>query len=74
MEQKPQRLAISPSEAAAMIGISRRTLEKHIHAQHLPACKIGRRTLIKVRDLQAFLDSNHAPPLAIHRNNETQNA
>lgn len=49
------RLAVSLSEGAAMLGVSRRTLESYIRMRRLPARKIGRRTLILVRELQNFL-------------------
>jgi excisionase family DNA binding protein len=50
-----KRLAVSKREAAAMLSISVRSIENYIAWKRLPARKVGRRTLLLVRDLEAFL-------------------
>ena len=52
------RLAVSINEAAATIGISRRSVENYIAAKVLPSRKLGKRRVILVRDLQNFLRSD----------------
>jgi excisionase family DNA binding protein len=62
MEQT-HKIAVSVREAAAMLSISPRTIQNYIAAKLLPARKIGRRTVIPVRALEAFLRSDHASPI-----------
>ena len=57
-----QRLALSPTEAAAALGVSRDFLDQHV----LPELRIirrGRRRLIPVRELDRWLDQHAATPL-----------
>ena len=42
-------------EIASLFRISRRQVERFIKAGHLPKYKLGRRTLLKRRDVLAFL-------------------
>jgi len=56
------RLAVSIREAAAMLGISPRSVQNYIRLKILPARKIGRRTVITVRALEAFLRVDHDSP------------
>jgi len=65
-----QALAVSLKTAAQMISVSRRTLEHYIRARRLPSLKIGRRTLIRMRDLEAFLREDQPAP----RSPQTQNS
>jgi hypothetical protein len=58
----PFKLAVGLSEAAKISDLSRRTLENYIRAKILPARKIGRRTLVLVRDLEQFLRKDHPSP------------
>ena len=44
--QATEKLAISVSEAAAMLGVSRPTVYELIHRSDFPSFHIGRRTLI----------------------------
>jgi hypothetical protein len=56
-ERPIQRLAYGPAEAAASIGVSREFFD----AQVLPEVKAirrGRRILVSVRELEAWLDRN----------------
>lgn len=41
--------------AAEMLSVSRRTVENYINLKLLPARKLGRRTVLLVRDLEKFL-------------------
>jgi excisionase family DNA binding protein len=41
----------------ALTGLGRDSVYKAIRARHLPARKLGRRTLILASDLQTFLSS-----------------
>jgi excisionase family DNA binding protein len=56
------KLAVSVREAAAMLGISPRSIQNYIHAKRLPARKIGRRTVILVRALGNFLRTDQPSP------------
>jgi excisionase family DNA binding protein len=56
------RLAVSIREAATMLSISPRSVQNYIRLKKLPARKIGRRTVIPVRALEAFLRTDHASP------------
>jgi excisionase family DNA binding protein len=51
--EKP--LAVSLAEAAGMLAVSRRTVENYIRMRRLPARKLGRRTVVLLRDLENFL-------------------
>lgn len=41
-------------EAAAMLNISRRSIERILHARELPRMKIGRKVLIDEREIIKF--------------------
>jgi excisionase family DNA binding protein len=56
------RLAYRIDDAAAAIGISRSTLFEYIKDGRIPSRKIGASTVIRHRDLEAFLD---AAPLSV---------
>lgn len=53
----PNFLAVDLKTASTMSSLSRRSLEKYIRSNRLRARKIGRRTVILVSDLEAFLRS-----------------
>ena len=50
-----KRLAVGTQEAAAMLSLSLRSVQNYIAAKRIPTRKVGKRTLILVRDLEAFL-------------------
>lgn len=50
-------LAYRIEDAAAAIGISRSTLFEYIKDGRIPSRKIGASTVIRHRDLEAFLDA-----------------
>jgi excisionase family DNA binding protein len=62
MEAPTQRLAVSTRDAARMLSVSRRTIQSYITTKVLRARKIGRRTVIPVTELEAFLRTDHEPP------------
>ncbi len=51
------QLAYSVPDAAAMIGISRRTCYELMTAGQLRSVKLGRRRLVRHSDLVAFVDA-----------------
>jgi hypothetical protein len=53
-------LAVSKRVAAAMVGLSTRSIENYIALKKLEARKIGRRTVILVASLEKFLRSDQA--------------
>ena len=57
-----ERLAISVREAAQMLSVSPRTIQKYITAGLLPARKIGHRTVVPIHSLEAFLRIDHTSP------------
>jgi len=65
---KPNQLAVSPAEAADLLGVGRSTVYKLIAARTLMARKAGRRTVILVRDIERYLEALpvlEAPPKAV---------
>jgi hypothetical protein len=55
-------LAVDLAAASRICMLSRRTLENYIRAKRLRARKVGRRTLILMRDLEAFLRVDQPSP------------
>ena len=49
-------LAVSPAKGAALLGVSRSKFYELLN-QEIPALKLGRRTLVRVSDIEKFLDS-----------------
>ena len=60
--QSPLRLALSPTDAAAALGVSRDFYDQHI-APELRVVRRGRRRLIPIRELQRWLDREATRPL-----------
>jgi excisionase family DNA binding protein len=52
-----ERLAVKPSEAAMMLGESRSTVYRLIHARKLAAVKRGVSTLVLVDSIRSYLAS-----------------
>jgi excisionase family DNA binding protein len=52
-------LAVSPAKAADLLGISRSKFYELLNRE-IPSFKIGRRTLVRVADIEKFLDSRQA--------------
>jgi excisionase family DNA binding protein len=63
--QIPERRALSPDEAAAVIGVSRSTVFRLIEQNKIHTIKIGWRRLITVAEIDRFLQSSteiaHSP-------------
>ena len=49
-------LAVSPAKGAALLGVSRSKFYELLNKE-IPALKVGRRTLVRVADIERFLDS-----------------
>ncbi|MEQ9335157.1 helix-turn-helix domain-containing protein [Thalassobaculum sp.] len=54
----PERVAVSIDDAAAMAGIGRTTLYAALARGGLPSLKIGKRRLVQVEALKAWLDAH----------------
>jgi len=61
--QSTDVLAVSIPEGARRIGCSPRTLATLIARKEIPSRKIGRRRVIRVRDLEKFLERDHKIPV-----------
>jgi excisionase family DNA binding protein len=55
----PAALALSKLEAARMLGVSIRTVDRLITLKHLSVRRLGRRVLIARNSLQNLLRSDH---------------
>jgi excisionase family DNA binding protein len=52
--------AVTVSEIAASMEVSKRTVERWIHDEALPAFKVGRTTRVLLADFRAFVDAHKA--------------
>jgi excisionase family DNA binding protein len=59
LERVPEALALSKVEAAQMLGVSVRTVDRLIALKELPVRRLGRRVLIPRNGLQNLLRSDH---------------
>jgi hypothetical protein len=57
-------LAVDTREAARLLSVFPRSIQNYIRAKLLPARKIGRRTVIPMRALEAFLRSDQPSPVS----------
>jgi excisionase family DNA binding protein len=55
-----ERLAVGVETAAEMLSVCSKTIRNLIACKQLPSKKIGRRRVIRVCDLEAFLRRDHA--------------
>lgn len=53
-------LAVGIAEAARRLGLSPRTVATLLSTQELPSRKVGRRRIIPVHALEAFLQNGHS--------------
>jgi excisionase family DNA binding protein len=58
-ERVPEVLALSKLEAARMLGVSPRTVDRLIALKRLPVRRLGRRVLIPRNGLQNLLRADH---------------
>lgn len=66
-----KQLAVSLNQAAAISGISRRSLENYVAAKLLASHKIGKRRIIFLRDLEKFLRKDQ-PSVGQKRQHDTR--
>jgi excisionase family DNA binding protein len=59
MHRNETVLAVGMVEAGRRLGLSLRTIANLIARKELPSRKVGRRRLITVRDLEAFVSRDH---------------
>ena len=65
MESQSRKLAVGIREAAHLLSVSPRTIQNFLRGKRLgPARKIGRRTVIPMRALEAFLRSDQPSPVS----------
>ena len=57
-----KEIAVGIAEAARRIGVSARTLATLIARDELPSRKVGRRRIIPVSALEAFVNRGHQMP------------
>jgi excisionase family DNA binding protein len=55
----PGRLALSPTEAAAALGVSLTFFQEHIQPE-LPILRLGRRRLVRISALIEWFDANES--------------
>jgi len=60
----PEALALSKLEAARMLGVSLRTVDRLIALKHLQVRRLGRRVLIPRNSLQSLLRTDHPTQVA----------
>jgi excisionase family DNA binding protein len=59
LERVPEVLALSKLDAARMLGVSVRTVDRLIALKQLPVRRLGRRVLIPRHSLQGLLRADH---------------
>ena len=57
------KLAVGIREAAEMLSVSPRSIQNYLAAKLLASRKIGRRTVIPMRSLEAFFRSDQPSPI-----------
>jgi len=59
LQRVPEAMAMSKIEAARMLGVSVRTVDRLIALKRLPVRRLGRRVLVPRHSLQSFLRADH---------------
>jgi excisionase family DNA binding protein len=59
LDRTPEPVAVSKSEAAQMLGVSVRTIDRLIALKELPVRRLGRRVVIPRNGLQNLLRADH---------------
>ena len=59
LNQRPESVPVSKVEAAQMLGVSVRTVDRLIALKELPVRRLGRRVLIPRNGLHSLLRSDH---------------
>lgn len=60
MQNNESIIAVGMAEAARRLGLSARTIAALVLSQELPSRKVGRRRIIPVTALEAFVSGNSA--------------
>jgi excisionase family DNA binding protein len=68
MTTAPQRAAfLSPAQVAELVGLSEKTVRRHIHAGLLRASRIGTRLVIAYDDVSKWIEAARVTQTAEHR-------
>lgn len=59
LNHRPEAVAVSKLDAAQMLGVSVRTVDRLIALKQLPVRRLGRRVLILRNNLQNLLRADH---------------
>ena len=59
------KIAVSPQQAAELLGVSRTTIYELIRAESFPSFKCGNRRLISVKDLELWVHEQATRGMAI---------
>ncbi|MGH9683025.1 MAG: helix-turn-helix domain-containing protein [Candidatus Acidiferrales bacterium] len=59
LERMPEPLTLNKAEAAKVLRVSIRTIDRLIALKQLPVRRLGRRVLIPRNSLQTFLKTDH---------------
>ena len=59
LQRMPEAMAMSKIEAARMLGVSVRTVDRLIALKQLPVRRLGRRVLVPRQSLHALLRADH---------------
>ena len=62
MDKQNAKLAVNIREAAEMLSVSPRTIQNYVASKILTSRKFGKRRVIPVAALVAFLRSDHVSP------------
>jgi excisionase family DNA binding protein len=65
-DERPERLLLSPTEAAERLGVSLGTVGRLRRIGALPTVRIGHSPRIKLSDLTAYVESLTENPSEIH--------
>ncbi|MGH9475065.1 MAG: helix-turn-helix domain-containing protein [Terriglobales bacterium] len=60
-------IAFSPQLAAAKIGISLATMRRLLARREIGYSRVGRRLVLSIADLEAYLNARHVPASAVAR-------
>jgi excisionase family DNA binding protein len=67
MQNNESIIAVGMAEAARRLGLSARTIATLVLGRELPSRKVGRRRIIPVAALEAFVRTGHASRVEAHQ-------
>jgi excisionase family DNA binding protein len=67
MQNDESVIAVGMAEAARRLGLSARTIATLLLRRELPSRKVGRRRIIPVAALEAFVRTGHPKPVEAHQ-------